>query len=258
MVGRDSVAILNETKRRARDRPSEFTRDLEQLQRLADLRRIHVTKQRAQLPRSMPPHALFHFSRAPDVDGSRFWAVIIGIDAYEDSKLQLKGCVNDANVVRDYLREGLGVPEERMQILLAPAPAESDTDILSPSRHNIIQTLLSLCHNAAIKPGDNILIYFAGHGATYKLENYYSESYAAVGAIEALCPVDRGTLDDRDRDRSIPDISDRELNHILSDIRRAKGDRITVILDCCYAAGVTRRAGVGAVRNAGPLTRGWT
>ncbi|KAJ6594966.1 hypothetical protein B0H10DRAFT_2090344, partial [Mycena sp. CBHHK59/15] len=114
-----------------------------------------------------------------------------------------------------------------------------------------------LRNNNAIKPGDNILIYFAGHGASYKLENYYSESesYAAIGAIEALCPVDRGTLDDRDRDHAIPDISDRELNHILSDIRRAKGDRITVILDCCYAAGVTRRAGVG-VRNTRPLTSG--
>ncbi|KAJ6594965.1 hypothetical protein B0H10DRAFT_2329384 [Mycena sp. CBHHK59/15] len=77
------------------------------------------------------PRAQFHFSQAPDVDGSRFWAVIIGIDAYEDSKLN--GCVNDANLIGAYLREGLGVPEERMQVLLAPAPAESDINILSPS-----------------------------------------------------------------------------------------------------------------------------
>ncbi|KAJ6536651.1 caspase domain-containing protein [Mycena sp. CBHHK59/15] len=246
MFGLDSVAIFDETKRRVKG-DDKVLADLKALGQLSEHRREQASLLRSRMA------SPFHFRRAPDTDGSRFWAVIIGINAYEKVAV-LKGCVHDANLVRDYLREGLGVPEEHMQILLAPAPAESDTNILSPSRHNIIQTLLGLCNNDAIKPGDNILIYFAGHGASYKLENYYSESYAAVGAIEALCPIDRGTIDDSGH--TIPDISDRELNVILSGIRDAKGDRITVILDCCFSSTATRHVGGGAVRNADPLPAG--
>ncbi len=41
-------------------------------------------------------------------------------------------------------------------------------------------------------------------------------------------------------DSSVPDISDREINTILTEISRTKGSHITFILDCCYSAGNTR------------------
>lgn len=43
----------------------------------------------------------------------------------------------------------------------------------------------------------------------------------------------------------VADISDRELNIILSEIRDTKGPNIIVTLDCCYSAGATRGAESG-------------
>ncbi|KAK0457622.1 hypothetical protein IW261DRAFT_1661142 [Armillaria novae-zelandiae] len=45
----------------------------------------------------------------------------------------------------------------------------------------------------------------------------------------------------RDNDNTpIPDISDREFNAILTHIYQAKGNPITVILDCCHTANLNR------------------
>ncbi len=45
--------------------------------------------------------------RAHHVDTSRFWAVLIGIDAYECNPL--RSCVRDALMMERYLTEDLGV-----------------------------------------------------------------------------------------------------------------------------------------------------
>ncbi len=115
-----------------------------------------------------------------------------------------------------------------------------------PSRMHITNTLLSLIYHPQIEEGDNIIIYYAGHGSSYECSDWvdvenpeYEEiSFGNTGYIESLCPIDRDT---RDADGNIvPDISDRELNTILTLISRAKGHHITVILDCCHSAGVSR------------------
>ncbi len=41
-------------------------------------------------------------------------------------------------------------------------------------------------------------------------------------------------------DDSIPDISNQEINTILTEISRTKGSHITIILDCCYSMGNTK------------------
>ncbi len=64
------------------------------------------------------------------------------------------------------------------------------------------------------------------------------EEYDETAYIETLCPIDRDTLDANGV--LIPDISDRELNTLLTQISREKGHRITVILDCCHSGGVSR------------------
>ncbi|SJL12686.1 uncharacterized protein ARMOST_16117 [Armillaria ostoyae] len=109
-----------------------------------------------------------------------------------------------------------------------------------PTRANIIDTLLSLSTNSEIENGDNIIIYFAGHGSIYfcsEYPPYEGTSVADRGSIEALCPIDRTPPDS---EVTIPDISDREINTILKEISRTKGRRITFILDCCHSSGVTR------------------
>ncbi|KAK0199778.1 peptidase C14, caspase domain-containing protein [Desarmillaria ectypa] len=172
------------------------------------------------------------------LDPDRSWGVIIGIDAYQ--AFPLRGCVSDAQAVNQYLVHVLGVPESHIQLLLARHGSLS-SDMPWPSRVNIIESLHNIRRNPLIQKNDNIIIYFSGHGTSYHCSDYFpkrSGGAARFGAIEAICPADRYTVDANGR--PIPDISDRELNTILHLIRVEKGENITVITDCCYAGGVTR------------------
>ncbi|KAK0462291.1 GMC oxidoreductase-domain-containing protein [Desarmillaria tabescens] len=208
------------------------------------------------------------------VNASRSWAVVIRIDGYETISA-LKGGVKDAQSFYTYLIDVLAVPRERIQLLLGstkqaspddstytlspPSPSSNPDNAMVtdnslspglpiyPSRAHIINTLLSLINNPHIEKDDNIIIYYAGHGSSYECSEYknvdnpeYEEeiSFASTGHIEALCPIDRDTCDANGN--PVPDISDREFNTILTLISRAKGHHITVILNCCHSAGVSR------------------
>ncbi|KAK0194753.1 caspase domain-containing protein [Armillaria mellea] len=164
------------------------------------------------------------------VEGSRFWVVIIGIDDY--SSYPLYGCVSDARLMEKFFTEALGVPNDRIQLLLGSK--KNVDDVMKPSRANIVRTLLGLATNDDIKFGDNIVVYFAGHGYCYRP----SGNDDPYGCVETLCPIDRDTLDANKK--HVPDISDREFSSIISLIAKAKGHRITVILDCCHAGGASR------------------
>ncbi|KAK0430362.1 peptidase C14, caspase domain-containing protein, partial [Armillaria borealis] len=165
------------------------------------------------------------------------WAVIIGIDAYQTCPL--RGCVSDALLVEKYLKEEIGIPQERIQRLLGSQGASSD-DPSFPSRTNIANTLLSLVDNPQIDVGDNIIIYFSGHGSGYSLNDYRlgdAEDTQSLGgvdeSIEAICPIDRDTIDSSGL--RVPDISDREINSIFQQISHSNGHRITFFLDACHS-----------------------
>ncbi|KAK0209636.1 hypothetical protein IW262DRAFT_1528423 [Armillaria fumosa] len=99
------------------------------------------------------------------VDASRFWAVLIGIDAYEGRPLH--GCISDTSLMKKFLIDDLGVLKERIQCLLGSHDSIPDNP-LTPSHANIVNTLCSLIHNDEIQLGDNIIIYYAGHGSSYQ------------------------------------------------------------------------------------------
>ncbi|KAK0493163.1 hypothetical protein EDD18DRAFT_431956 [Armillaria luteobubalina] len=191
------------------------------------------------------------------IDGHKFWAVIIAIDDYKMSPL--RACVSDAEMVVKYLSDDLHVPGDHIQLLLsADIKRCTVSENKPPTRANIVNTIFGLSTNAGIQRGDNIIIYFAGHGTTYNCDDYYNNkdgTAAMLGNIDALCPMDRGpqcgavtkTADTNDAknsvttsDPQVPDISDREINVILAEIARNKGDHITFIVDCCHSASITR------------------
>ncbi|KAK0226669.1 hypothetical protein IW262DRAFT_1251969, partial [Armillaria fumosa] len=150
----------------------------------------------------------------------KVWAVIIGINDYKMSPLH--ACVSDAEMVVKYLSDDLRVPGDHIQLLLRT---------FKPTRANIVNAILGLSTNPGIQRGDNIIIYFAGHGTKYNCSNHYGDkdgAAAKLGNIEALCPMDRVTVGDP----QVPDISDREINVILAEIARNKGHHITFIIDC--------------------------
>ncbi|KAK0474393.1 peptidase C14, caspase domain-containing protein, partial [Armillaria novae-zelandiae] len=158
------------------------------------------------------------------------YAVLIGIDEYASFPLQ--GCVSDVRLMEQYLT-GLGVPRNRIRLLLGSKEHTSPGDPMYPSRAHIIESLLGIIDNPEIIHGDNIVIFYAGHGSRYPLEG----KCGAIEYVEALCPIDRDAVGDDDK--PVPDISDREFNTILKEISRVKGHRITVILDCCHSGSVT-------------------
>ncbi|KAK0497508.1 hypothetical protein EDD18DRAFT_1162586 [Armillaria luteobubalina] len=180
--------------------------------------------------------------------GNSFWAVVIGIDDYQGQPLA--GCVFDATSFFQYLTADLRVPTDHVALLLGTTPqscnqAPDATSILA-TRANIVDTFLRLSTNPQIQNGDNIIIYFSGHGACYRCCDYdpYKGTIAETGTIEALCPMDRNP-NAQEANKLIPDISDREISTILAEIHRIKGHHITVILDCCHASGVTRDVPIG-------------
>ncbi|KAK0460446.1 peptidase C14, caspase domain-containing protein [Desarmillaria tabescens] len=212
-------------------------------------------------------------------DASRVWAVVIGIDDYPTSPL--RGGVSDAAEVVKYLADELHVPKNNIQCLLGstnnqPQKSPSCSSFISAVKHffgfslhcntdsincssathpsihtksatraNIIKALLKLSDNSNIQEGDNIVIYFAGHGSCYPGSEFYNgDPVASAGHIEALCPMDRSS--------SVPDICDREINRIISHISDKKGHHITLIMDCCHSAGVTRVV-IPGVRRADPM-----
>ncbi|KAK0460807.1 hypothetical protein IW261DRAFT_1532762 [Armillaria novae-zelandiae] len=137
--------------------------------------------------------------------------------------------------MQKFLTEDLGIPSNRIQLLIGSKEHTSIDDPICPSRAHIVSVLLSLITNPEIAYNDNIIIYYSGHGSYYPPR---TEEDSEIDYIETLSPIDRDTLGEDGK--HVPDISDRELNTILSLICRAKGHRITVILDCCHAGGVCR------------------
>ncbi len=147
-----------------------------------------------------------------------------------------------------FLIEDLNVPKDRIQSLLGSKRAQAThNDPTTPNRANIIETLMSLIYNTDIKHGDNIIIYFSGHGSSYSCEDYCGHG---VGDIEALCPIDRTD----ENSSPVPDISDREINIILRQISHAKGHRITFILDCSHSGALTHSNPRFPAKNIPPMS----
>ncbi|KAK0215286.1 hypothetical protein EDD85DRAFT_996500 [Armillaria nabsnona] len=193
------------------------------------------------------------------IDGKKFWAVVIGTDGYKTSPL--RGCVSDAEIVVNTNIEKCTVPGNNSVNPCCDLAVDStDEEISNPTCANIIETFLGLSTNTDIQRGSEIFsIYFAGHGPTYKRVQYFVSkdvTAAMLGNVDTLWrPIDRGpqhtasttTPDTNDAKNSVtssntqvPDISDREINTILSEIARNKGNHITFIVDCCHSASIGR------------------
>ncbi|KAJ2915799.1 hypothetical protein MD484_g4579, partial [Candolleomyces efflorescens] len=155
--------------------------------------------------------------------GSR-WALLIGNNDYPQS--QLEGAVNDCEAWRSVLMKVFGLPSSHITLI-------RDAD-----RATMVTALYDLRDNPEIKEGDHILFAFSGHGSSLRAKKYSFEDDIGLraGSIEAICPVDRGLPPEK----GTPDISDRELLLILSEVHNQTKAHVTVVLDCCHSGGGTR------------------
>ncbi|PPQ97432.1 hypothetical protein CVT26_006784 [Gymnopilus dilepis] len=210
--------LFRECFRRARQ--PQYQKDPELLQDLEMLYWLRRQRQRGNLLSADSKYVSNSWQNTRPVDpdpriigkSQRTWALLIGNSDY--SNLPLRGSRNDAQAMKNYLEDYLQVPKAQIQILL------------DANRAEMVNALYDLRDNSRIRSGDNILFYFSGHSAAYPAEEYITTWPEKLATIVGICPIDRG--------KSVPDISDIELNMILQQMRSTN---ITVILDCSYSGG---------------------
>ncbi|KAL0956324.1 hypothetical protein HGRIS_002476 [Hohenbuehelia grisea] len=158
---------------------------------------------------------------------SRLFAFIIGVDSYKSGAIwNLESCVDDAKNVQRWLTRHLSVPKDQVLMLLDN----------HATKQAIEDSFMShLVNNPAIEHGDAILIYFAGHGSTIPAPaDWYDRETRSSDYVEVLCPYDHDTKHAGGRIAGIPD---RTVHALLNDLSKAKGDNITMMLDCCFLSG---------------------
>ena len=190
--------------------------------------------------------------------GPPILALVIGINKYTSPTLScLQGAVADADNFEDFLKESLKVP---------------DTNIISlrdeqASRQKILSAFTSLRNIAKYKKDEAaIIIYFAGHGAQTNKTNEWHDWDASNGRVGLICPSDIGRptiarANGVEYEDVIQGISGRLVSAHLNRISHVKGNNIvsifhslksnltklstpkTLILDCCFSAGINRRSG---------------
>ncbi|PVF94195.1 hypothetical protein CPB86DRAFT_713713, partial [Serendipita vermifera] len=152
-------------------------------------------------------------------------ALLIGIDKYQSGRWgDLRGGIADTKAMQKYLEEDLAIPSSRIRTLHGE----------KATRNAIINELRELKSNRSIKPNDTILIYYAGQGDTAVVPEEWDQSSEES---QLLVPYDGDTEVNNERIYSIPD---RTICALLEDVAQHKGDNITLILDCCHIASLTR------------------
>ncbi|KAF3035092.1 hypothetical protein E8E12_002500 [Didymella heteroderae] len=159
------------------------------------------------------------------------WALLIGINHYSDPKEDLRGCVNDANVMKQYLESSIGpklnvVSLSATASTICPGPPSEDKKSW-PTYANVVKNLESIADLA--KRGDRVFVYFAGHG-----------TYIEKSSTPALLVLpDNGC-----GKRAL------RITGLYSRIEKmiAKGLTVTLALDCCYSGAVVRGDGQEDIR----------
>ncbi|HEX4421185.1 MAG TPA: caspase family protein [Kofleriaceae bacterium] len=161
---------------------------------------------------------------------SKFHVLLVGIDDYAHKPLA--GCVHDVEAVeRVLVGPRMAIDAGRITRLLAPrsgAAHEARPTDRRPTLDNLRAALAALGSDQ-VAPGDQVFIYYSGHGSRIAVTDGGPAFHR-----EALVPVDH-----KDAEGKPNVLYDFELNQLLRAIA-ARTRRVTLILDCCHAAGATR------------------
>ena len=147
-------------------------------------------------------------------------ALIVGINKYSklEARYQLNGCVNDAKLVAQVLKDKFEFPEENMTVLL-------DDDA---SRKNIVNSMQSLVTDS--DPDDIVFMYYSGHGSRRRARRPTKPS----GKDATIISSDSGRGDDPNLD-----VIDDEIHAWLGDLSQVTS-YITLVFDCCHSGTISR------------------
>jgi hypothetical protein len=170
----------------------------------------------------------------------RYHILLIGIDDYRVRPLG--GCINDIDAVQQLLLGRMGIPSDWICRLASPHPDARQPGAAGGERPAVAEQPATLANlrNALADLGtrrvgrnDRVFIYYAGHGARRKVRTGAGRTFHREALVMA------------DHDPAQPGsgmLYDFELNRALRAIAEQTGS-VTLVLDCCHAAGVTRSAG---------------
>ena len=174
------------------------------------------------------------------------YALLIGVDFYFPGQLpdgsyypNLDGCVRDVERVEAFLKERLGLTEDRMLKLTITQDA-GGSPIEPPARwptyENMVASFTQLTALAAA--GDQVYIHYSGHGG--RATTLFPTLKGPKGIDETLVP----TNIHHSQARHLRDV---ELAHLVQ-IMVEKGLLVTLVLDSCHAGGAVRGLGGARVR----------
>lgn len=186
----------------------------------------------ATLLLALPPHAQ-----------AEQHALLVGVSRYAvfagDERRQLAGPANDVQLMRTLLeRRGFAASAVRV---LADGVVGAD----APTRAAILDALDGLA--ARVAPGDQVLLYFAGHGAQMPADPQTPQGRAENdGLHEIFLPADTGRWNPATR-RVDGAIADHELVERL-DALTGRGAFVFAIFDTCHSATSLRAVAGAATR----------
>ncbi len=178
----------------------------------------------------------------PSVVSAEFRALLVGIN-YEqalNSKLRLRGAVNDVEQMHALMTQQLGIPDPAIRMLTETRA----------TRANILHTFAEWLIQGT-QPGDTIFFMYSGHGGQQELsqearrvlqdalqlslEDPVKLSSEQQKLIEFLIPYDSLIYASED-DAALP-ILDLEFHALL---RALEGRSVHLFFDSCFSEGTTR------------------
>jgi hypothetical protein len=154
-------------------------------------------------------------------NGAEKRALLIGVNKYPKlaSRYQLRGCVNDVDLMASILRDNFGFPEGNVKVL---RDEEATHD-------GILAAMDALAKGTG--QDDIVVVHYSGHGSqrTTKFPNLEPD-----GLDETIVPHDSG----RGRAPNL-DIIDKEIYAWLLRLRDIT-PYVTFIFDCCHSGTITR------------------
>jgi hypothetical protein len=139
------------------------------------------------------------------------WAIVIGINQYQNTR-NLKYAVNDAQAFRDYLKDYVGIADERIFYLANQDATKSK-----------IESLLGTTIKRKASRDDTVIIFYAGHGAVEPDPS----NLDGDGFEKYLLPHDANL-----QDLYSTSIS---MNDIRTIFARIRAERLIFIADTCYS-----------------------
>lgn len=166
-------------------------------------------------------------------------ALLVGVDHYPrrlgsigPTYPDLSGCVADVGRVERYLREIVGVADERIERRVSPLPLDRERGSETPARPDYESLVAALERlGSTARRGEQVLVYYAGHGG--RVPTVVPEVKGRAGLDECLVPWNVA-------DPAARYLRDVELAAWLERMER-RGVFVTLILDCCHSGGAARR-----------------